>query len=396
MDPPVAETNDVHMDFDRVTAGVLTASENVNNENREMEMRLAAEAEAEANAGVVVEGTVDATAEANTENEPEAIADVHAKNNADAADDDDTDAAKNAQADVGPEESADVTTKAGLESVSVAAITADPSAAVEAEANSEQTTETNENDYTKHLRYNTLGVAIYTDPRTKEQFQFDDDTHEWIPVTAANRLDETASLDPYENEHYRWCHDTNQWIAKVPAATETETEFYKFDAALRQWIPKASTHRVTSTAKTEGSDELVHTYTDEDGVVFFWDTQKNAWFPQIDDDFMAKYQMGYGNYERSDSEEEDEVELLEKLLASKQVKVDDVESGVNVEDKSTATKRKAQQQSASNKIVNSFVLKKGIINVHNSQNGSTSTSRRTPRCMCPICRPTSLRWSSSR
>ena len=31
-----------------------------------------------------------------------------------------------------------------------------------------------------------------------------------------------------------------------------------------------------------------------DGMVYEWDKSKNAWFPRIDEDFMAVYQMNYG------------------------------------------------------------------------------------------------------
>ncbi|KAK2183167.1 hypothetical protein NP493_321g00001 [Ridgeia piscesae] len=36
------------------------------------------------------------------------------------------------------------------------------------------------------------------------------------------------------------------------------------------------------------------TRVDEDGTVFEFDMEKRAWFPKIDDDFIAKYQMNYG------------------------------------------------------------------------------------------------------
>ncbi|XP_061169553.1 HIV Tat-specific factor 1-like [Saccostrea echinata] len=36
------------------------------------------------------------------------------------------------------------------------------------------------------------------------------------------------------------------------------------------------------------------TKTDEDGTVYDWDEEKRAWFPKIDEDFIAKYQMSYG------------------------------------------------------------------------------------------------------
>jgi len=31
-----------------------------------------------------------------------------------------------------------------------------------------------------------------------------------------------------------------------------------------------------------------------DGMIYEWDKAKNAWFPRIDEDFMAVYQMNYG------------------------------------------------------------------------------------------------------
>lgn len=34
---------------------------------------------------------------------------------------------------------------------------------------------------------------------------------------------------------------------------------------------------------------------DPDGTVYEWDTEKKAWFPKIDSDFIAKYQMNYGD-----------------------------------------------------------------------------------------------------
>lgn len=307
----------VEVDMDsrqRRTNILMTALDNVHNENRENEMRFAAETEAEGHAETdeAVQMT-EADAEANVEAIAVAVA----------------------------EECEESKTIPEAESVSGSVAQGDITAEAE-----KATVTTEETDYNEHVRYNALGVAIYTDPRTKEQFQFADD--EWIPATDANRLDSDAATtdgDPYETEHYIWCHETKQWIAKA-------TKAYWYDAARQQWIPKAGTHTVTSTPKSADSDELVHTYTDKDGAVFFWDAAKTAWFPQIDDDFMAKYQMGYGNYERSDSEEEDEVELLEKLLASKQVKVDDgvvagSDSVTATEEKATATKRKAPQQPAS-------------------------------------------------
>ena len=35
-------------------------------------------------------------------------------------------------------------------------------------------------------------------------------------------------------------------------------------------------------------------YRDGSGMLYEWDKEKKAWFPRIDNDFMAQYQMNYG------------------------------------------------------------------------------------------------------
>lgn len=192
-----------------------------------------------------------------------------------------------------------------------------------------QPTTTAEDEYSKHITYNDKGVAIYTDPSTCYQYQFDDTKNDWVPVTDENRIASTETADPYENEHYRWCHETSQWIAKTPVGeVVTENEFYKFDSIKKEWIPKASSNVVTTTVSPDGDQ---HTYTDADGVVFFWDAAKNAWFPKIDDDFMAKYQMGYGNYDASKDEKE-------------KLKAEDVADELKEKAVTAVLKRKAQPE----------------------------------------------------
>lgn len=85
---------------------------------------------------------------------------------------------------------------------------------------------------------------------------------------------------------------------------------YRFDQENNKWVVKEDNKSSDSKdssdkmAKNEGSapeagafgfENDTHTYTDpNDGSVYFWDKEKNAWFPKVDEDFMAKYQMNYG------------------------------------------------------------------------------------------------------
>ncbi|ESO84279.1 hypothetical protein LOTGIDRAFT_62731, partial [Lottia gigantea] len=48
------------------------------------------------------------------------------------------------------------------------------------------------------------------------------------------------------------------------------------------------------------------TYTDKDGTVYEWDDEKKAWFPKIDEDFIANYQLNYGNNGQTSEEKQEE------------------------------------------------------------------------------------------
>ncbi|KAG6795848.1 HIV Tat-specific factor 1 [Apis mellifera caucasica] len=84
----------------------------------------------------------------------------------------------------------------------------------------------------------------------------------------------------------------------------TNNVTYKFDQEKNEWVVK-NTEEINvknsndNESKTQegvfGFENDTHTYTDpNDGSVYFWDKEKNAWFPKVDEDFMARYQMSYG------------------------------------------------------------------------------------------------------
>ncbi|GJQ68277.1 hypothetical protein Trydic_g16873 [Trypoxylus dichotomus] len=73
---------------------------------------------------------------------------------------------------------------------------------------------------------------------------------------------------------------------------------------------------VSEIAAQYGFEDDTYTYTDADGVKYFWDKEKYAWFPKIDDNFMAQYQMNYGFVDNTTKKE---VELEEKPMIEKQI-----------------------------------------------------------------------------
>lgn len=136
----------------------------------------------------------------------------------------------------------------------------------------------------ENVTYDENGDAIFTDPASQYKYKWCKDTSQWTPV---------------ENEHYTWCSDTKKWM---PKAT-TENEFYRWCEKTSQWVPKMSGGKEGA---DYGYDEKTghHTYTDKDGAIFFYDTGKKAWFPKVDDEFLAIYQLNYGFIDNTTKEPE--------------------------------------------------------------------------------------------
>ncbi|KAK2581259.1 hypothetical protein KPH14_008049 [Odynerus spinipes] len=129
---------------------------------------------------------------------------------------------------------------------------------------------------------------------------------------------------------------------------KTSNVKYKFDQDKNQWIPQdqneagkddekkdeASGPAVAAPGGVYGFENDTHTYTDpNDGSVYIWDREKSAWFPKVDEDFMARYQMSYGFINPND------------MVASqeKPEKPDQAQQKQTKEQKKAEAKRKAQE-----------------------------------------------------
>ena len=76
---------------------------------------------------------------------------------------------------------------------------------------------------------------------------------------------------------------------QLESGGEANNSSYEWDATTQMWKPKGSQ------GQNVWFDGTNYVYTDADGTVMFWDEEKNAWFPKIDDDFMLRYQLNYGS-----------------------------------------------------------------------------------------------------
>ncbi|XP_001354089.3 HIV Tat-specific factor 1 homolog [Drosophila pseudoobscura] len=148
--------------------------------------------------------------------------------------------------------------------------------------------------YAEHVTYAENGDAIYTDPSSKQEYKWCNIKNSWLPMSGNGE-------DPYENEFYKWCDETSQWLPK----TQTETEHYRWDEEQHTWVLKQQPGQ-DAVYKLDEKGE--RTYTDKDGTVYLWDAEKSAWFPKIDDDFMAQYQMNYGFIDNTSAGEKEKAD----------------------------------------------------------------------------------------
>ncbi|CAK9798476.1 HIV Tat-specific factor 1 homolog [Anthophora plagiata] len=133
---------------------------------------------------------------------------------------------------------------------------------------------------------------------------------------------EKNAEDPMKNYEF----DGQSYIYKDTTTNVT----YRFDQEKNEWVVKEAEETKEkdssgSEAKAQegvfGFENDTHTYTDpNDGSVYFWDKEKNAWFPKVDEDFMARYQMSYGFTDSSTTETKQEPQAQLQMKADKEKK----------------------------------------------------------------------------
>ncbi|XP_065217750.1 17S U2 SnRNP complex component HTATSF1 [Planococcus citri] len=147
------------------------------------------------------------------------------------------------------------------------------------------------------------------------------------PVVNANldnyKFDGTTYYytDKESNFTYAWNIEKNEW--------EPKNDAVKSDVEPKEMAKKSDSGSKNDNEEENDSDDNcedvkpeavrqdltkghysyegdTHIYTDpNDGTVYFWDKEKKAWFPKIDDTFIAYYQMSYG-FTAPDSAPKDE------------------------------------------------------------------------------------------
>lgn len=98
---------------------------------------------------------------------------------------------------------------------------------------------------------------IYTDKASGITYKFDQENKKWVLKENNKKSDNNK-----ESSNDKECSDNKESHDVMEKKEVADSE--------------------TSTAGTFGFENDTHTYTDpNDGSVYFWDKEKNAWFPKV-------------------------------------------------------------------------------------------------------------------
>uniref|UniRef100_A0A905R0F5 RRM domain-containing protein n=1 Tax=Rhodnius prolixus TaxID=13249 RepID=A0A905R0F5_RHOPR len=162
------------------------------------------------------------------------------------------------------------------------------------------------------------GKCYYSDP-SGERLEWDEEKKEWKRDTDSSKQNDYIVengcyyyRDKTTGKKLKWSTESNSWASCGEEGEEStvnsniktvrqedseeENEEEEEDEELEDEKPKSKpVVRQDMSEGIYGTDGDNHTYTDpNDGTVYVWDKEKNAWFPKIDEDFIAQYQMSYG------------------------------------------------------------------------------------------------------
>ena len=170
--------------------------------------------------------------------------------------------------------------------------------------------------------YDEDGTYIHTDPATGFQYKWDTEEKKWVPKTSTSSADVPASStanpqyemvgntyvykDEKTGQVLEWNIEAKEWRLKanstIPTSSQppkikrrnSDEEFDSDDSGEEEKLLEQKKAKINHhvTVLSNG----VKTYTDPaDGTVFEWDEDKKAWFPKLDEEFIARYQLSYGS-----------------------------------------------------------------------------------------------------
>lgn len=131
--------------------------------------------------------------------------------------------------------------------------------------------------------------------------------------TEANSEAKSESAPTTEDANQSWGEYAQHVTYEGDQAIYTDPsnqQKYTWDDSTNAWTPRNKPEDPKREYSYEGDK---HIYTEPDGSKFFWDIEKKAWLPLVDDDFLALYQMSYGFVDNTLPESKKEEEAKKKL-----------------------------------------------------------------------------------
>lgn len=187
---------------------------------------------------------------------------------------------------------------------------------MENEYGNDESTEEQTKKSEKEPEYKTdpkTGDLIYEDPVSKIVYVLDKKTNSW-----KQKLDNDYDFDGktyfHTNENgirHKWDLEENKWVQvenntkdnnptkELSSDNESEEDDNTTDEQrkARQYRKRkaAPGWNLQNHVFTDPENPEVKLYKDpNDGMTYEYDNEKKAWFPRINEDFMAQYQMNYG------------------------------------------------------------------------------------------------------
>jgi len=153
--------------------------------------------------------------------------------------------------------------------------------------------------------------CIYTDPATGFQckYQWNAEEKKWEPKpsgdsTNEHKYEKFGDTYTYKDEATGktliWDLTSKEWKEKIESQSRrkrnknSDEEFDSSDESEDEKLLEQKKADISS--RVQIGTNGMKTYRDpNDGTIFEWDEERKAWFPKLDDEFIARYQLNYGD-----------------------------------------------------------------------------------------------------
>eukprot|EP00123_Amoebidium_parasiticum_P017043 comp23685_c1_seq1/m.40643 comp23685_c1_seq1/g.40643 ORF comp23685_c1_seq1/g.40643 comp23685_c1_seq1/m.40643 type:complete len:477 (-) comp23685_c1_seq1:261-1691(-) len=110
--------------------------------------------------------------------------------------------------------------------------------------------------------------------------------------------------DPATGTSYYWDQTTQAWVAYGGQQTykDSNGNTYTWDATAQQWVLQEGEEEEEGSGAQADRQVLAGWtrsgtgYVDGEGIQYEWDADRKGWFPKVDEDFLAMYQLNYGSH----------------------------------------------------------------------------------------------------